>query len=232
MSANGRCEREREGACKHTLESNDTLLHFGAIVGGVAPKISRRVATSPETEERTDRAGASSLRFRGTTRYVHFLSPPIHLHLVRPRLLADTSSQRVYYSRYSRRAFSLNVTSIRAARVTSFNGKARLRRRRCMLPIEQKAVLKRRQVNRGRWADALRRNTRRFTRNMCWFVHVIPICDLNTRCGFAKIIRVMSATRRQGLFKQTDSLSDRRQSAAPLRHRNFDMFINNYGRGR
>lgn len=66
-------EREREREPANTLKSNDMLLHFGAIARGVAPKISRRVASSPETDERTDQADALPLRFRGATRYVYSL---------------------------------------------------------------------------------------------------------------------------------------------------------------
>ena len=78
--------------------------------------------------------------FRHSGSATRCLFPLIHLHLVRPHLLTDTSSQRVYYTFHVTLAarFSLNVTSIRAARVTSFNSKEHLR---YTFPIEQKTSL-------------------------------------------------------------------------------------------
>lgn len=54
-------EREGEGQLANTLESNDMLLHFGTIAGSVTSKISRHVASSPETEERMGRADLRSV---------------------------------------------------------------------------------------------------------------------------------------------------------------------------
>jgi len=62
-------EREREPA--NTLESNDMLLHFGAIARGVAPKISRRVASYRPLKRirRTLRHSGSAVRRATFTPY-------------------------------------------------------------------------------------------------------------------------------------------------------------------
>lgn len=103
-----------------------------------------RVASRRPSKRRRERIGRThtpSLRFRIARYAFYSLSPPIHLHLVRPRLLARHEFTTSLLLALLSPPFSLNVTSIRAARVTSFNGEARSRRRRCALPIVQKASL-------------------------------------------------------------------------------------------